>query len=111
MSTKLDKHAYEQLVREDIAALLRHMPASLERSHIRAVLEASIEHEYHARKEDAAEIERLRGLVRVAHSSVLLVWEPMCGACGHEYGDADDGKVNAYDVAAHVAAILEGRTS
>ena len=49
MGLTLCKSAYERLVKEDIEWLLKQ-PRSLERDHIRMILEASPKHEYDDQK-------------------------------------------------------------
>ncbi len=46
MGTKLTEEAYKKLVKEDIIRLEKEMKHSPERSHIKAVLECSIEWSY-----------------------------------------------------------------
>lgn len=52
MGTKLYKHAYEELIKEDIEILYRFIPDEygLERGHIRQILQDSVDHLYPPQK-------------------------------------------------------------
>ena len=69
MPTRLNRHAYEQLIREDIEWLM-HQPPSLEREHILAVLRCSPDREY-PREGD-------RRLYRRTACSLLLTFFALC---------------------------------
>ena len=43
---RLNKKAYKQLIKEDIAYVRKHMPHSLERFHIIAVLKDAVDKNY-----------------------------------------------------------------
>lgn len=53
MSSRLNRHSYAKLIQEDINWLMRQ-PHTLEREHIRLILERAIEYEYGSESKDDA---------------------------------------------------------